>query len=64
MRAIETDPQKRYGHYTQMLYELTHPEKVEPYFQKSASLVERNPLTACRIVLGIAIALNILQLIF
>ncbi|RUM72929.1 MAG: bifunctional protein-serine/threonine kinase/phosphatase [Sulfurovum sp.] len=64
MRAIETDPRKRYGHYTQMLYELTHPEKVEPYFQKSASLVERNPLTACRIVLGIAIALNILQLIF
>jgi len=64
MRAIETDPQKRYGHYSQMLYELTHPEKVEPYFQKSASLVERNPLTACRIVLGIAIALNILQLIF
>ena len=64
MRAIEVDPAKRYSHYSQMLYELSNPEKVQPHFQSSASFVERNPLTACRIVLGISILLNILQLIF
>jgi len=64
MRSIEVDPAKRYSHYSQMLYELSNPEKVQPHFQSSASFVERNPLTACRIVLGISILLNILQLIF
>ncbi len=64
MRAIEVEPSKRYGHYSEMLYELNHPQKVQPHFQSNASFVERNPLTACRVVLGITIVLNILQLIF
>lgn len=63
LRAIETDPAKRYGHYSEMLFELNNPKKVQPYFQSTASLIERNPLRACRVALGIAIVLNILQLV-
>ena len=42
LRALETNTDKRYYNYSEMQYEITHPEKVKPYFDKSKSFIERN----------------------
>ena len=44
MRSIALDKDQRYEHYSEMHYELTHPQKVKPYFIKNAPLVEKSPL--------------------
>ncbi len=44
MRSITIDKEQRYSHYSEMHYELTHPEKVKPYFTKDAPLIEKSPL--------------------
>ena len=44
LRAIARNPQRRYQHYSEFTYDLTHPEKVEPFFEDNAPLLERNPL--------------------
>jgi serine/threonine protein phosphatase PrpC len=43
-RAIEADPERRYQHFSEMAYDLAHPEKVTPHHAKGAPLLERNPL--------------------
>jgi serine/threonine protein phosphatase PrpC len=44
LRSIAIDKEERYAHYSEMHYELTHPEKVKPYFIKNAPLIEKSPL--------------------
>lgn len=44
MRSIALDKDQRYEHYSEMHYELTHPQKVKPYFIKNAPLIEKSPL--------------------
>ncbi len=44
LRSIAIDKEQRYSHYSEMHYELTHPEKVKPYFVKNAPLIEKSPL--------------------
>ncbi len=43
LRAIAIDEEQRYSHYSEIYYELTHPEKVKPYFIKNAPLIEKSP---------------------
>jgi hypothetical protein len=43
MRSIALDKSQRYEHYSEMMYELTHPQKVKPYFIKDAPLIEKSP---------------------
>ena len=43
-RAISVDPALRYQHFSELAFDLEHPERVEPFFQKNAPLIERNPL--------------------
>lgn len=62
LRALETDIDKRYRNYSQMQYEVTNPTKVEPYFDKRVSFIERNPLLACRIGFAGMLLLNFVQL--
>ncbi len=64
LRALDPNPDKRYHNYSEMLYELDNPAKVKPYFDKNISFMEKNPLLGCRMVLGIMVVLNILQLIY
>lgn len=45
MRSISINPEHRYKHYSEMLFELENPQKVKPYFDKSKPLMERDPLT-------------------
>ncbi len=59
MRAIEIDPKKRYSHYSNMLYEINNPQKVKHYFGATTTLIERNPILVCRVVLIISLLANI-----
>ncbi len=58
MRAIEIDPKKRYHHYSEMLYELNNPNKVEPYYSSNQNIIERNSNLICRVALIVSIILN------
>ena len=62
LRALDTDTDKRYRNYSEMQYEVSNPLKVKPYFDKSKSFIERNPLLVCRIGFVGMLALNMVQL--
>ena len=62
LRALDTNTNKRYHNYSEMQYEVTNPEKVKPYFDKSKSFIERNPLLVCRIGFVGMLLLNMVQL--
>ncbi|RUM44791.1 MAG: bifunctional protein-serine/threonine kinase/phosphatase [Hydrogenimonas sp.] len=63
MRAIERDKERRYEVYTEMEYELTHPEKVKPYYPKDVSLLEREPVMVYRWLFIGSLLLNIILLL-
>ncbi len=39
LRAVESDTDKRYHNYSEMLFELDNPQKVRPYFDKTSSFI-------------------------
>ncbi|HEY1048635.1 MAG TPA: protein phosphatase 2C domain-containing protein [Prosthecobacter sp.] len=43
-RAIATKPQRRYQHCSELVHDLNHPERVQPFFEENTPLLERNPL--------------------
>ncbi len=59
LRAIDPKPNRRYAHYSEMLYELEHPTEVQPYFDTHLSLIERNPFKVCRIALFFSLLANL-----
>ncbi len=63
MRAININPQERYSHYSEFFYELKSPEKVKPYFNKSAQLIERDPLVFYKRAFFTLLAVNIVIII-
>ena len=44
LRAISIEPERRYQHFSELAFDLDHPDRVEPLFQKGAPLIERDPL--------------------
>ena len=62
LRAIEIDKSRRYQHYSEMLYELNNTHKVKPYYDKDASLIERDPLLAYKIGFFIMFGINLFLL--
>jgi len=42
-RSIDVNPEKRYKNYSEMLFEVSNPNKVKPYFDSTKPLIERNP---------------------
>src|SRR5205823_103283 len=44
LRAICADSQHRYQNFSEMLFDLDHPEKVLPFHYRSATWIERHPL--------------------
>lgn len=44
MRSIARKPERRYQNYSELAFDLAHPEKVEACFEEDAPLLERNPL--------------------
>jgi serine/threonine protein phosphatase PrpC len=64
LRALESDTEKRYHNYSEMHYEITHPDKVKPYFDKHSSFIERNEKMVYKVGFITMFALNIWQLLF
>jgi len=62
LRALDSNIDKRYKNYSEMQYEMSNPLKVKPYFDKSKSFIERNPLLVCRIGFVGMLLLNMIQL--
>ncbi len=44
LRAISIESERRYRHFSELAFDLDHPDRVEPFFQKDAPLLERDPL--------------------
>jgi serine/threonine protein phosphatase PrpC len=44
LRATAADPERRQQNYSEILFELENPAKVEPFFRAGTPLLERNPL--------------------
>ncbi len=44
LRATAATPENRYLNYSEMRFDLTHPEKVKPFRFPNTPLIERNPL--------------------
>ena len=63
MRAIATNPDERYVHYSEFLYELKSPDRVKPFFTKGVPLIERSPLTFYKTGFLILLATQALTLI-
>jgi serine/threonine protein kinase len=64
LRSIAIDKERRYGHYSEMNYELKHQKKVKPFFPKNATLIERSPLTFFKSGFIIMLILNMAILIW
>ncbi len=58
MRAIERNRERRYEVYSEMEYEITHPEKVKPYYPENLSLFEREPVKVYRALFIASLLLN------
>jgi len=64
LRAIETNTDKRYHNYSEMLYEINNPQRVKPYFDKNLSFIERNEMTVYKVGFIVMFILNIVQILF
>jgi len=58
-RATEKESDLRYKNYSEMLFEISNPLKVQPYFDKSKPLIERNPTLYYKIAFMVSLILNI-----
>jgi serine/threonine protein phosphatase PrpC len=66
LRAISPNLERRYQNYSEMLFDLDHPEQVTPFFAKDLPLLERDPLRFYRsgffILLAVVISLCLVLL--
>lgn len=60
LHSIAVKNTKRYEHFSQMQFEITHPEKVQAYFNENASFIEKDPVKFYRIGFTIMTILNML----
>jgi serine/threonine protein phosphatase PrpC len=67
LRALAPEPERRYQNYSEMLYDLNHPDQVRPYYAFNAPFLERDPLfrykTGFYLLLAVTIALLLILLL-
>ena len=63
-RATEKESDLRYKNYSEMMFELSNPLKVKPYFDKKTSLIEREPVLFYRTLFTFSFMVNITLAIF
>ncbi len=63
LRMVHKDTSIRYRHFSEVDYDLKHPDKVQPILNRDAPLLERDPLKFYKIGFWIMAILNILQLV-
>ncbi|MEY4918525.1 MAG: hypothetical protein RL616_2438 [Verrucomicrobiota bacterium] len=61
-RATAAAPEQRYENYSEMLFELENPAKVQPFHRSGAPLLERNPLLFYKIGFFLLLTLNVFLL--
>ncbi len=61
LRCVAAEPARRYQNYSQLTFDLEHPDKVEPFFAPDTPLLERNPLLVWQLLAALLAALNLLQ---
>lgn len=44
LRAVSADPARRYQAFSEMLFDLEHPDQVRPFYRDHAPLLERDPV--------------------
>ncbi|MCW1915309.1 protein phosphatase 2C domain-containing protein [Luteolibacter sp. GHJ8] len=44
LRACAIDPEERYSHFSELLFDLANPQKVRPWHPAKAPLIERHPV--------------------
>jgi serine/threonine protein phosphatase PrpC len=59
MRALSPDADRRYQNFSEMVYDLDHPEQVRPCYRKDAPLLERNPLLFYKVLCLLLLLVNI-----
>ncbi len=59
LRAVAPDPEARYQNYSEMKYDLEHPQTVRPFYRKNATLIERNPLLFFKIGFFVLLLINL-----
>ncbi|WP_373072823.1 protein phosphatase 2C domain-containing protein [Sulfurimonas sp.] len=64
LRAISIDKEQRYMHYSEMNFELNNPSKVEPYFAKNISYMQRSPTTFYRVGFVSMAIINMILLLY
>lgn len=62
LRAVDSDEQRRYQNFSELLYALDHPTEVSAYHRKGIPLFERNPLLVYQLLCLVLLLLNLLQL--
>jgi serine/threonine protein phosphatase PrpC len=63
LRSIAIEEQNRYKNYSNMIFELENTQKVKPYFNKNAPLLEKNPLMVYKVGFYLMLVLNIVMFI-
>ncbi len=63
LRAIAADPEARYQNYSEMKYDLEHPQTVRPFYRRNARLIERNPLLFFKIGFFVLFLINLVLVV-
>jgi serine/threonine protein phosphatase PrpC len=63
LRAIARDPQRRHQNYSELAFDLAHPEKVAAYHEEEAPLLLRNPLLFYKTGFFVLLALTLYLLL-
>jgi len=58
LRAISIDEEIRYKNYSNMLFEIDNSDKVKPFFNPNASLIEKNPVMVYKVGFYIMLLIN------
>jgi len=58
LRAISIDEETRYKNYSNMTYELDNSDKVKPFFNTKASLIEKDPMMVYKVGFYLMLFIN------
>ncbi len=64
LRALAPRPEDRFAAYSEMRYELEHPDRVRPFRSADAPLIERHPLLLLKLLLAASLVANLALVFF
>jgi serine/threonine protein phosphatase PrpC len=63
LRAVGVKPEDRYESFSEMRFELDHPDKVKPFYRQGAPLLERNPILFYKLGFFLMFVINLVLLV-